>query len=158
MDAENQFQFSQATHLKKKYFNTLFAIVLVCLPYKSTQAQTSLESKTTGQTIDWSDLEISKKYHLEQQICFDEKTCFEKDTPFIVEDIYDGLGAPLVAYKLRPYTCAFPETQTEQILVEPEHSDHTRDRSAILQMDPNCDLTIWVETQDYYSTSFLSEP
>ncbi len=135
-------------------FRLITALITLSIQFVSL----NIFAANKSSTVFWEELEIAQKYTLQQKICFDETHCLQKGEPFIVDDIIPGSGLPMMVYKIKPYTCFAPEFQSEQILIEPENSDHQIDRSVIVQQDAECDIWIWVETADYYSDSFFARP
>ena len=51
--------------------------------------------------------------------------------------------------------CKNPELTAEMILINPSPMDNSRDRSVGIELNQDCNVGVYVEPIDYYSSSLL---
>jgi hypothetical protein len=101
--------------------------------------------------VQWSDLEISRHYTLNQDIVFDGGVTFKAGESFQMTDFNMG-GVPVIYYQMHANDCKNPEQTTGMILV-----DGTDNVVFGAQLSEDCNLDLFIEPIDYYKESIFTE-
>ncbi|AGH95305.1 hypothetical protein [Pseudobdellovibrio exovorus] len=102
----------------------------------------------------WNDLEIGPKYELMMSVPVSAEVTFEKDHPFVLEDVFYS-SLPLVHFTFKDLLCTDMQRQSELELFNPEPENLVEDKSIGVILHPNCLLEVIVESKYYYGTSIL---
>ena len=116
----------------------------------------SYQSISKASPVIWGDVELNKRYALSQNIVFPEVAEFRKGYKLDVLDFIAGEG-PVMYYQAHLVNCQKPELEAEMILINPGPEDTTRDRSIGVKLEKGCNLGLFLEPIDFYSSSIFEE-
>lgn len=105
--------------------------------------------------LSWMDLEPSQGVQLTEKVTLGEPS-FPAGTRLLLEE-KEGLGIPVVRYKLREAECAHPEWESEMAIITPRGNEES---SAVgVQLSRGCAWEVFVEQKDLLTPSlFTSSP
>ena len=106
--------------------------------------------------LDWSDLEVGPKYHLNADIQFENGYILKKDTPLVLQEAI-AMQAPIIYLAFRNIICTDPTLTADLSLFNPEPDDLDNNKSVGVLLDTDCILGVYVEPRFYYNKSFLRQ-
>jgi hypothetical protein len=116
----------------------------------------AFQNSAFADALKWGDLELNSTYHLKQEINFDGVAKFKAGDSFEVLDSISEDG-PVIVFLMHFKECQNPDLTSEMILVNPMPEDTSRDRSVGIELKSGCNLQIYLEPRDFYSSSLFNE-
>ena len=101
--------------------------------------------------LSWMDLEPASPVRLTEKVTLGEPS-FPAGTRLFLEE-KEGLGIPVVRYKLREADCAHPEWESEMVIITPRGNEES---SAVgVQLSRGCTWEVFVEQKDLLTPSLF---
>jgi hypothetical protein len=121
-------------------------------------------SPQNNSRVNWQDLEKDQALVLEMDLEFfknnQDSLKLDKGMKYFLKDLYPLDGISVIFIELETPDCR-PEVAgqiAEMIIVNPTEDSTPRDRSVGVALDLNCRIEIFVETVDFSTNSFFSNP
>ena len=116
-------------------------------------ASTLASTAASANVLNWGDLDMDQKYTLTADVVFDNQLTLHKGDAFVVDE--KGAGSGFVYISFKNLMCTDPTLKAEMILFNPEPEDTVNDKSVGVEMYEDCEVSVYVETQYYYSKSMF---
>ena len=107
--------------------------------------------------LQWSDLELYNEYVITQKVVFENGVTLPSDDVYELREI-EALsipGYPMLYHSFHKKNCTNPDETAEMSLLEVPGKDW--DVTVGVQLEEGCNLGLYLEVKDYYSTSSFKE-
>jgi hypothetical protein len=116
----------------------------------------SFQTLSYAKNLDWNEIELYNRYSLNYPISFLGTIEFKVGDRFEVLSA-NADGGPVLYYQFHFIDCKNPTIEAEMILINHNPADTSRDRSIGVELERGCNLGIYLEPLDMYSSSIFKQ-